>query len=197
MPDAGGRVGTAGGQGRQDTPARSSAPAHVHPVPRSLPLLSFTSVGCGLPVLWGVVYSQLSPPAPSGHPGLSQRRPAHSPGTGSQEYWERWPQWNRRAAWGQLEGGEWVLIVGKGPGQMPPGVPHGQRPRVLRWLIGCWMGLLHWLPRGVWGAGAAALCFLQTACPCTPDLFSLSSRAQPFPGPLQPQTASAGIESLP
>lgn len=37
-----GRAGTAGHT------ARSSAPAHVHPVPWSLPLLSFTAVGAGL-----------------------------------------------------------------------------------------------------------------------------------------------------
>ena len=135
--------------------------------------------GCSLPVLWGVVCSS-SPTRPFrgilGCPSKGQPTPldlvARSTGNSGHSGTEGLPG-------GSWRGGEWVVIVGKGPDQMPPGVPRGQQPRVLSRLIGCWTG-----PRPPalapqrWGGGrqTASLCFLQTARPSTPDFFPLSSR---------------------
>lgn len=199
---AGGRAGMAGGRdGRAHLPLPRPQPSFI--LSRGLSLVSFLSVGAGLqsPCTVGCGFQQLPPPAPSGAswavPAKASPLPwdlvARSTGNGGHSGTEGLPG-------GSWRGGEWVVIVGKGSDQMPPGVPRGQRPRVLSRLIGCWTG-----PRPPalapqrWGGGrqTASLCFLQTARPSTPDLFPPSSRPRPFPGPLQPQTASAGIESLP
>ena len=92
----GGRGWWEGGRaGRQRTPTPSLAPAHVHPLPQPLACILPVRRGLAAVSLYCGVWFAVSCPYPplQGHPGLSQQRPAHSPGPGGQ-YWERWPQWN-------------------------------------------------------------------------------------------------------
>lgn len=89
---AGGRAG--GRDGRAHLPLPRPQPTCI--LSLGLSLVSFLSVGARLqsPCTVGCGLQQLPHPPLQGHPGLSQQRPAHSPGPGGQEYWEQWPQWN-------------------------------------------------------------------------------------------------------
>ena len=94
LPSAGVRAGMA----VPTCPFLGPSPSPSCPV--GSPSVSFilhvlSGLGCSLPVLW-CVGSAVSCPHPplQGHPGLSQKREAHSPGPGVCEYREWWPQWN-------------------------------------------------------------------------------------------------------
>ena len=142
VPGAGARAGTEGGQGRrgtlpvprpQSTSTLSRGLSLFHPSRPSEP-------GCGLPVLWGVVYSQLPPPAPSGASWAVPVKASPLPRNWQSGVLGTAATVELKGCLGAAGVGEWVLTVGKGPGQMRPGVPHGQRLRVLGWLAGCWTG---------------------------------------------------------
>ena len=184
----GGRVG--GRDGSAHPPLPWPQPTCI--LSHSLSLVSFPSVGAWLqsPCTVGCGLQSAAPTRPFrgilGCPSKDQPTPLDlvaSTGNGGHSGTEGLPG-------GSWRGGDWVVIVGKGPDQMPPGVPRGQQPRVLSRLIGCWMG-----PRPPalapqrWGGGqqTASLCFLQTAHPSTPDLFLHPQGLDPSLGPSSPK----------
>lgn len=200
VPGAGGRAGMAG-QGWQGTPAHSSAPAHVHPVPRSLPLLSFTSVRVGLrsPCTVGCGLQSAAPTRPFrgilGCPSKGQPTPlelaVRSTGNSGHSGTEGLP------------GVSWWGVVGSDCGE-------GTRPNApwsAPWAAPPCPSLAHRLLDGPPAscAGSPEVCvgrglLLSASANCTPlQARPLPSilKASTLPGPLQPQTASAGIESLP